>query len=103
MALVCAVIYTLAKMIPNVYVSSVVPTSGSFFVAPTKLIHPIVGMAKNESLAVLHATLDFRRIIDVPGYDRIELAPCTRFIATMYRAPDEYTAKLDEYIKEYVG
>jgi MoxR-like ATPase len=40
-------------------------------------------MAKNESLAVLHATLDFRRIIDVPGYDRIELAPCTRFIATM--------------------
>ena len=44
MALVCAVIYTLAKMIPNVYVSSVVPTSGSFFVAPTKLIHPIVGM-----------------------------------------------------------
>lgn len=44
MALVCAVIYTLAKMIPNVYVSSVVPTSGSFFVAPTKLVHPIVGM-----------------------------------------------------------
>lgn len=42
-----------------------------------------VNMAKNESLAVLHATLDFRRIIDVPGYDRIELSPCTRFIATM--------------------
>ena len=40
-------------------------------------------MAKNESLAVLHATLDFRRIIDVPGYDRIQLSPCTRFIATM--------------------
>jgi MoxR-like ATPase len=40
-------------------------------------------MAKNESLAVLHATLDFRRIIDVPGYDRIALAPATRFIATM--------------------
>jgi hypothetical protein len=40
-------------------------------------------MARNESLAVLHATLDFRRIIDVPGYDRIVLAPCTRFIATM--------------------
>lgn len=34
-----------------------------------------INMAKNESLAVLHATLDFRRIIDVPGYDRIELAP----------------------------
>ncbi len=42
-----------------------------------------INMAKNESLAVLHATLDFRRIIDVPGYDRIELEPGTRFIATM--------------------
>ena len=42
-----------------------------------------INMAKNESLAVLHATLDFRRIIDVPGYDRIALSPCTRFIATM--------------------
>ena len=42
-----------------------------------------VNMAKNEALAVLHATLDFRRIIDVPGYDRITLSPCTRFIATM--------------------
>ena len=42
-----------------------------------------INMAKNESLAVLHATLDFRRIIDVPGYDRIKLSPCTRFIATM--------------------
>ena len=42
-----------------------------------------INMAKNESLAVLHATLDFRRIIDVPGYDRISLRPGTRFIATM--------------------
>ncbi len=42
-----------------------------------------INMAKNESLAVLHATLDFRRIIDVPGYSRICLAPSTRFIATM--------------------
>ena len=42
-----------------------------------------INMAKNESLSVLHATLDFRRIIDVPGYDRITLSPCTRFIATM--------------------
>lgn len=42
-----------------------------------------INMAKNESLAVLHATLDFRRIIDVPGYNRIRLAPSTRFIATM--------------------
>lgn len=42
-----------------------------------------INMAKNESLAVLHATLDFRRVIDVPGYERIILKPCTRFIATM--------------------
>jgi len=42
-----------------------------------------INMAKNESLAVLHATLDFRRIIDVPGYDRISLSDATRFIATM--------------------
>ena len=42
-----------------------------------------INIAKNESLSVLHATLDFRRIIDVPGYERITLAPCTRFIATM--------------------
>ena len=42
-----------------------------------------INMAKNESLAVLHATLDFRRIIDVPGYERIRLSPCTRFVATM--------------------
>ena len=42
-----------------------------------------INMAKNESLAVLHATLDFRRIIDVPGYSRISLAPPARFIATM--------------------
>lgn len=42
-----------------------------------------INMAKNESLAVLHATLDFRRIIDVPGYERITLDPATRFIATM--------------------
>lgn len=42
-----------------------------------------INMAKNESLSVLHATLDFRRIIDVPGYERIALSPSTRFIATM--------------------
>lgn len=42
-----------------------------------------INMAKNESLAVLHATLDFRRIIDVPGYDRITLHEATRFIGTM--------------------
>ena len=42
-----------------------------------------INMAKNESLAVLHAMLDYRRIIDVPGYDRITLRPESRFIATM--------------------
>ena len=42
-----------------------------------------INMAKNESLAVLHATLDCRRIIDVPGDERITLSPATRFIATM--------------------
>lgn len=42
-----------------------------------------INMAKNEALAVLHATLDFRRIIDVPGYERITLSPAARFIATM--------------------
>lgn len=42
-----------------------------------------INMAKNESIAVLHATLDYRRIIDVPGYDKIEIDPACRFIATM--------------------
>ena len=32
---------------------------------------------------VLHATLDYRRSIDVPGYDKIELHPAARFIGTM--------------------
>lgn len=42
-----------------------------------------INMAKNEAMAVLHSTLDFRRAIDVPGYDRIRLHDATRFIATM--------------------
>lgn len=42
-----------------------------------------INMAKNDSLAVLHATLDYRRIIDVPGYDKIALDDAVRFIATM--------------------
>ena len=42
-----------------------------------------INMAKNEALAVLHATLDFRRSIDMPGYERIPLHDATRFIATM--------------------
>lgn len=42
-----------------------------------------INMAKNESLAVLHSALDFRRAIDVPGYDLIRVKPQTRFIGTM--------------------
>ena len=42
-----------------------------------------VNMAKNEALAVLHSVLDHRRVIDVPGYERLQLHPATRFIATM--------------------
>lgn len=42
-----------------------------------------INMAKNDAVSVLHATLDYRRTIDVPGYSRIELHPATRFIGTM--------------------
>ena len=42
-----------------------------------------INMAKNEALAVLHAALDFRRAIDVPGYERVEVDPAARFIGTM--------------------
>ena len=42
-----------------------------------------INMAKNEALAVLHAALDFRRSIDVPGYDRVDVDPAARFIGTM--------------------
>ena len=40
-------------------------------------------MAKNDAVSVLHAALDYRRIIDVPGYDKINLHEATRFIGTM--------------------
>ena len=42
-----------------------------------------INMARNEALAVLHSVLDFRHVIDIPGYDRIPLSEDTRFIATM--------------------
>ena len=42
-----------------------------------------INMAKNDAVSVLHATLDHRRIIDVPGYDKIRLHPAARFIGTM--------------------
>lgn len=42
-----------------------------------------INMAKNDAVSVLHATLDHRRSIDVPGYDKIEMDDATRFIGTM--------------------
>ncbi len=42
-----------------------------------------INMARNEALAVLHAALDFRRVIDVAGYDKIQVDPAARFIGTM--------------------
>ncbi len=42
-----------------------------------------INMAKNEALAVLHSVLDFRRVIDVPGYERLPVHPMSRFIGTM--------------------
>lgn len=42
-----------------------------------------INMAKNDAASVLHATLDHRRIIDVPGYEKIDLNPAARFIGTM--------------------
>lgn len=42
-----------------------------------------INMAKNDAVSVLHAALDYRRIIDVPGYERIVLHPAARFIGTM--------------------
>ena len=42
-----------------------------------------INMAKNEAVAVMHSVLDYRRLIDVPGYERIPIHPAARFIATM--------------------
>ena len=42
-----------------------------------------INMARNEALAALHSMLDFRRILDSPGYGRLKMHPATRFIATM--------------------
>ncbi|MFZ1443036.1 MAG: MoxR family ATPase, partial [Fusicatenibacter saccharivorans] len=42
-----------------------------------------INMAKNDAVSVLHAALDYRRIIDVPGYDKIPLHPAARMIGTM--------------------
>ena len=42
-----------------------------------------INMAKNDAVAVMHSALDYRRLIDVPGYECIPLHPAARFIATM--------------------
>ena len=42
-----------------------------------------INMAKNDAVSVLHASLDYRRSIDVPGYDKIDIHEAARFIGTM--------------------
>lgn len=42
-----------------------------------------INMAKNDALVVLHSALDYRKVIDVPGYEKISLHEATRFIGTM--------------------
>lgn len=42
-----------------------------------------INMAKNDAISVLYSALDYRRIIDISGYDKIDLQESTRFIATM--------------------
>lgn len=42
-----------------------------------------INMAKNDAVVVMHSVLDYRRLIDVPGYECIPMHPATRFIATM--------------------
>lgn len=42
-----------------------------------------INMAKNEALAVLHSALDYRRVIDISGYEIKKIHEATRFIGTM--------------------
>ena len=42
-----------------------------------------INMAKNEAVSVLHSVLDYRRLIDIPGYECLRMHPAARFIATM--------------------
>ncbi|MEG0249264.1 MAG: MoxR family ATPase [Peptostreptococcus sp.] len=42
-----------------------------------------INMAKNDSLSVIYSALDYRRVIDVPGYEKIDMHEATRFIGTM--------------------
>lgn len=42
-----------------------------------------INMARNDSVAVLFSILDFRRKLDIPRYDVINIHDATRFIATI--------------------
>ena len=42
-----------------------------------------INMAKNDAVSVLHATLDYRRILDIPGYEKLVRHDAARFIGTM--------------------
>lgn len=42
-----------------------------------------INMAKNDSLSVIYSALDYRRSIDIPGYEKIDMHKATRFIGTM--------------------
>ena len=42
-----------------------------------------INMAKDNAISVLNSILDDRRLIDVPGYERLVLHDATRFIGTM--------------------
>lgn len=42
-----------------------------------------INMAKNDAIVVLHSALDYRKMIDIPGYEKIKLHEATRFIGTM--------------------
>lgn len=43
-ALVVAVIYIIATLIPSMFASSVIPATGSFFLYQAKLVHPVAGL-----------------------------------------------------------
>ena len=42
-----------------------------------------INMAKNDAISVLYSALDYRRVIDISGYKKIDISEPTRFIATM--------------------
>ena len=37
----------------------------------------------NVSVAIMHSVLDYRRIIDIPGFEKVDIHDKTRFLATM--------------------